>query len=410
MVTVAQTPTAPARSTSLPRPVRKARKRADGEGSLYYDGKAGLWRGELMIGRRPDGRRDVRKVSAKTQADCRARLDALKSDRAKGVTLEPHRITVAELLRLWDEDCVTRSLRPKTLHSYRQVVRLYLVPLLGTTKVRDLRPEHVRHLLTSLIERGLSAATVRYTRVILHGALELAVRQEFVARNVADAVRAPKRKRPELHPPTPEQSGQLIDAATASGDRLAPLWTVAIYAGCRPGELLALKWDDIDWERGKIHVRRNLTKVNGKAPTLADPKSDRGRRTLTLDDEAMTALRSQRSRQNEERLLLGPDYTDYGLVFCSHTGTPLIQRNVTRAFKRTLVRAGLPATVRMYDLRHANATAMLLAGVHPKSASERLGHSGTALFMDTYTHMLEELDADAAARLGQAIRGPRRAG
>ncbi len=106
-------------------------------------------------------------------------------------------------------------------------------------------------------------------------------------------------------------------------------------------------------------------------------------------------------------MALGPDYQDYGLVFATHTGAPLIHRNVTRAFKRLLVRAGLAPTVRFYDLRHANATAMLKAGVHPKSAAERLGHSGTTLFMDTYAHMLEELDVDAAARLGQAIRGRR---
>jgi integrase len=173
--------------------------------------------------------------------------------------------------------------------------------------------------------------------------------------------------------------------------------------------LLALRWEDVDFERGRVTVRGNLVRVAGRAPTIAEPKTDRGRRTLRLDDEAVEALRAHRRRQRTERLLLGPDYDDHRLVFCTHAGAPLIYRNVTRAFKRVVARAGLPASVRLYDLRHANATAMLKAGVHPKSAAERLGHSGTTLFMDTYAHMLEELDADAAVRLGRAIRGPDRA-
>ena len=154
-------------------------------------------------------------------------------------------------------------------------------------------------------------------------------------------------------------------------------------------------------------MRRNLVKVAGRVPSIAEPKTERGRRTLRVDDEAVAALLAHRDRQDLERRRLGEDYADHGLVFCTQTGAPLIYRNVTRAFKRLLVRAALPPTVRLYDLRHANATAMLKAGVHPKSAAERLGHSGTTLFMDTYAHMLEELDADAAARLGRALRSPR---
>ena len=220
----------------------------------------------------------------------------------------------------------------------------------------------------------------------------------------------PRRKRPKLRPLTPEETERILDTAGAGEgeDRLAALWIVAIYAGCRPSELLALNWEDVDWDAGKLTIRRNLVKVKGCMPTIAEPKTDRGRRRLRLDDEAMAALRAHRQRQLEERL--GPDYAEHGLVFCTPTGTPLIYRNVTCAFKRVLERAGLPATVRLYDLRHANATAMLKPGVHPKSAAERLGHSGTTLFMDTYAHMLEELDADAAARLGQAILGKRKAG
>ncbi len=121
----------------------------------------------------------------------------------------------------------------------------------------------------------------------------------------------------------------------------------------------------------------------------------------------MDALRAHRDRQEFERRTAGQEYANHNLVFAAHTGAPLIHRNVTQSFKRTLQSPGLPTTIRMYDLRHANATAMLEAGVHPKTAAERLGHSGTTLFMDTYAHVLSELEEDAAARLGVAIRGNR---
>jgi integrase len=384
----------------------RAHKRGDGEGTIYLDAKAKLWRGELMVGRKVDGRRDVRKVSAKTRSECQKRVAAVKQEAAGGLIVDAHRLTVGHALVEWLRDGEIRGLRPNTLASYGRITRSYVSPRLGHHKLAELRPEHVRRLLADLVQRGLAPATVRYARVVVHGALQLALRQERVARNVAAVVQPPRRKRPQLTPPTPEEAARLLDAASQGGDRLAALWTVALYGGCRPSEMLALRWKDVDWESGRITVRNNLVHVAEGVPTLAEPKTDRGRR-LKLDDEAMTSLRMHRARQNVERLAFGPDYQDYDLVFSSHTGTPLIYRNVTRAFKQLLVRAGLPPTVRFYDLRHANATAMLKAGVHPKSAAERLGHSGTALFMDTYAHMLEELDTDAAARLGQAIRGRR---
>jgi integrase len=239
----------------------------------------------------------------------------------------------------------------------------------------------------------------------LHATLRLAVRMELLGRNVADAVRPPKRVRSKLTPPTPEQAAQLLNAAVATGDRLAALWAVGIFSGCRPGELLALSWEDVNLEAGSIVIRRNLTKVNGAPPEFVDPKTARGRRTVSLPPEAVAALRMHRQRQADERLRLGADYRDQGLVFSTHTGTPLIARNVVRAFKRLLVHAGLPATIRWYDLRHGHATALLVAGVHPKVASERLGHSTVMLTLDTYSHVIEGMDADAAMKVQRAIRG-----
>jgi integrase len=335
-------------------------------------------------------------------------VHALRTEAARGALPAPHRLTVAGLLKQWLADCRVRGLRPKSLAGYEQCARLYLAPALGTVKVRALRPEHVRTALAALIGRGIAPSTVRKARGVLHAALQLAVRTELVGRNVVEAVQPPRLARAELHPPTPGEAVRFLDVAGARGDPLLALFVLAVYTGCRPGELLALKWPDVDWDAGRLRIRRNLTQVRGKSPTLAEPKTARGRRVLSLPPEAMAALRTHLAGQAHDRSVLGPDYEDADLVFCTRTGTPLLPSNVVRTFKRLLGVAGLRSTIRLYDLRHANATAMLAAGVHPKVASERLGHAGVTLFMDTYSHLLPELEAGAAAAL-QDVLGRARA-
>lgn len=391
---------------------QRRRKSPDGAGGvrkvrdagwvIRKDGKQ-VWRGAMWQGRvLVEGRRRV--VYGTREAEALQKLDALRAEAAKGALVTPHQLSIAGLLQLWLADCRVRGLRPKSLAGYEQCSRLYLVPSLGAVKVRTLRPEHVRLALASLANRGIAPSTVRKVRVILHAALQLAVRAELVGRNVADTVKPPRLARAELSPPTPAETVCFLATAEANGDPLLAFFVLAVYTGCRPGELLALKWADVAWEAGRLHIRRNLTHVQGKRPALAEPKTSRGRRVLTLPPEPLATLRLHRARQAQDRLVLGPDYDDSDLVFCTRTGVPLLPRNVVRSFKRLLTRAGLRTTIRLYDLRHANATAMLVAGVHPKVASERLGHAGVTLFMDTYSHLLPELETGAATALQDVFR------
>jgi integrase len=184
---------------------------------------------------------------------------------------------------------------------------------------------------------------------------------------------------------------------------MAVLWTIAVYSGCRLGELLALQWGDADLEQGTITIRRTLERVDGTTPVYGEPKTNRSRRTVALPTVAMDGLRRWRARQNEERLAVGADFAGYGLVFSTELGTPLSGRNAHRLFKLALARAGLPSTVRVHDLRHFAATLMLSAGVHPKIASERLGHSTVGITLDLYSHAVQGLDVDAAERMARAM-------
>jgi hypothetical protein len=195
----------------------------------------------------------------------------------------------------------------------------------------------------------------------------------------------------------PEQVAALLDAAR--GDRLEALWAVAIHTGCREGELLGLRWADVDWHASTVFVQRTLTGTKGGVPAFAEPKTARGRRVIPLPEEAVTALRAHRARQHAERLALGPDYADYGLVFPTHLGTPLRARNVVKTFKVLLARAGLPTEVRVHDLRHTAAALLLGEGTDVASAAAILGHTQPSTTLNVYGHaILEPADGHRSGR------------
>jgi len=357
------------------------------------------WRGRVMI------EATLHEVYATTEAGAQTKMDQLKEDLRRGRHAKPDRRTVKQLLDEYITDGQARGLKPKTLFFYRQARDLYLGVELQRVKLHELRPEHVRRWMNDLTGKGHSSTTVRNTRAVLNAAVEFAVRQEWIPRNVVELVKPPKRVKPTLRPPTPAEMGRLIDAAEDAGDRLVALWTLAAHAGCRPGELLALRWQDVDLDTGLITVAQNQSKVPGEALRFQSTKTDRVRR-VRVGSDAVAALKAHKSRQNEERLVLGPDYEDHGLVFALETGAPLLIRHAGTRFKQALDRAALPKEIRFYDMRHGNATAMLLTGVQPKAAADRLGHTSVTLFNDTYSHMLDEIDVDAAIKL-QRVLGTR---
>lgn len=233
-----------------------------------------------------------------------------------------------------------------------------------------------------------------------------AVKWGYVTRNVAGAVDPPSVPRQEIRALTPEQVARLLD--TARGDALEALWTVAVYSGCREGELLGLQWADVDWNDSTIAVRRTLVRgavgAGPDAPSFAEPKTARGRRTVPLPAEAIAALKAYRIRQHEDRLAHGPDYADYGLIFATHLGTALSARNLIRAFKRLLAQAGLPASVRVHDLRHTAASLLLAFGIDVPTTAAILGHAQPSSTLNIYAHALPSRMAAAAERLALAIR------
>jgi integrase len=271
---------------------------------------------------------------------------------------------------------------------------------LGRLRLKALTPAHVRALYRQRLDSGLAPRTVLHVHHVLSKALKQAHDDGLVPRNAAGPVKPPRPRGEEIRPLNPEQVRALFGAAGEAGDRLRALYVLAVTAGLRRGELLGLRWEDVDLESGMLQVRRTLSEPKG-GYVFEAPKSGKGRQ-VRLTRKALVALKEHRRRQFTERMQTAAFWRDHGLVFPSTVGTPLSGGNLTRAFKAALKRAGLPEGTRFHDLRHTCATLLLRQGVNPKYVQELLGHADISLTLNVYSHVLPDM-GDAAAGAMDAV-------
>lgn len=337
-------------------------------------------------------------------------LVELLHERDTGVERPTGKMTVAAYLDRWMADYVTPSLAPKTAVSYRDIIKTQVVPALGAFELTKLRPTHIQSWYSRLLasgrldgKGGLSARTVQRYHQMLHAALRQAVRWQLLIRNPADAVEVPRASRRELRAVTPAQARSVMEAADATP--YGALVRTALLTGMRRGELLGLRWQDVDLERAELHVQQTAQRISGQGIVYRQPKTRLSRRSIALSVEAVAVLRRHRRRQAEARLLAGPAYHDNDLVFATGIGTPHEPGNLLRSWARIVAAAKMPG-LRIHDLRHAHATLMLGAGVHPKVVSERLGHASVNITLDTYSHVLPGLQEAAAAALDTLLEEP----
>lgn len=400
-------------------PRRKAEKPSRsrrGFGSVYQR-KDGKWVGEATVGRRTDGARDRRYVYADTCEEAQEKLRKLLYERDRGLLADPGKQTLGEFLASWLRDVAKPSVRQRTYRNYAGVVNTHISPVLGGIRLVKLSPQHLQRFYREKQEQGLTR-TVRLCHAVLHRALGQATKWGLIARNVADLVDAPRVPKREFTPLSPEEAQRLL--AAAEGDRFHALYVLAVTCGLRQGELLGLKWEDVDLERGTLQVKRQLQWVKAeeerkggrKRPepkwVLTEPKSAKSRRVVSLPAVAVAALKKHKAAQAEERLRMGEVWQDLGFVFCTSIGTPESPSNLRkRSFVPLLEKAGLPK-VRFHDLRHTCATVLLAQGVHPKVVQEQLGHSQISLTLDTYSHVLPALQREAAAKMDALFGGKQR--
>lgn len=375
-------------------------RRANGEGSVYQR-KDGRWVGSVMVFTEA-GTRARRAVYGRTRAEAHDKLVTLLRATQQGLPVASESLRVGAYLEGWLRDVAAVRVRPTTLRSYGIFVRCHLVPGLGDRRLARLSPADIRTFLKAKQGSGLSARSVQYMHAVLRVALEDATRDGLVGRNVAKLVATPTVRREEVRPLDPTQARRFLDVARQ--DRDYALWVVALAVGLRRGEVLGLAWDDVDLDAGTLRVRQAVQRVNGHLE-LVEPKTQRSRRTVPLPEIARDALRAHRVRQASERLVAGSTWRDSGLVFTSVVGGPLEPRNVSRRFKALAETAGLADTVRLHDLRHTCASFLLAQGVQPRVVMETLGHSGIALTMNTYAHVMPSAQREAAEQMDRALRG-----
>jgi integrase len=378
------------RQPTAPASTRRWRgRRGNAEGSLYRR-KDGRWVAQVSVG---NGGRVFR--YGKTRAEAATKLTIALKSVQDGLPIPGERQTVGKYLEIWLEESARPSIRPTTYTSYACLVRMHLVPEIGRVPLAKLSPQHVQALMNRKLASGLAPRRVAMIRGVLRTALNQALRWGLVARNVAALVSPPRATQFEVRPLSPEQARTFLNGVR--GEPLEALYTVALAVGLRQGEALGLRWEDVDLADGVLHIRHALQRIDGSL-RLVEPKSARSRRAIVLPDIVTSALRNHRARQAEQRLLAGSAWEENGYVFTTAIGRPLNDSNVTHMFQRSLARIGLPRQ-RFHDLRHACASLLLVEGVSPRVVMEILGHSQITLTLNTYSHVMPELQTDAAAKM-----------
>jgi integrase len=354
----------------------------------------------IPLGRDASGTRKYHNTTITgTKKDAQRHLTKTLREMDTNTFVDASPVTLATFLVQWLETAAKPRVREKTLIDYRRLATSYLIPELGHRKLSQLTANEIQAVYASLqADKGLSPRSIRYAHSVLHGALEQAVRWNMLAKNVAKLVNLPRQSRKEMQALSASEATTFL--AASKGTRWDAFWVLLLTTGLRPGEALALKWSDI--ESGKIRVQRTLTRV-GKSWSFVEPKTSRARRVVTLPKSAMESLSSHRLRQVEDRLQAGSHWANLDLIFASRKGEPLDYKMVARRHFKPLIAATNLPRIRPYDLRHTCATLLLGAGENVKVVSERLGHASASLTLDVYSHVLPDMQQQAAERLEKIL-------
>jgi integrase len=356
---------------------------------------------DAVTGKRKRKWHSFKGTKRQAQVECARLISEMKG----GTYLEPSKTTVAQFLDRW-LDHMKSQISPKSHARYSELARKNVVPLLGAVILAKLRPAAISAAYSKALtlgrrdgKGGLSPQTVTHMHRVLKQAIGQAVKWEMLNRNPVDAVDPPKAARGLMHTYDLDQTAELIDALRPT--RMFVPTLLAVLCGMRRGEVAALRWKNVDLAAGQLAILESAEQVGPKV-RYKTPKSGKGR-TLALSASLVEELRAHRLRQAEELLKVGMRLSDNTFVVAQADGAPLQPDTLTQDWFRKLAATSLPR-IRFHGLRHAHATHLLSSGVHPKVASERLGHSKIGITLDLYSHVLPGMEADAAERVDAALQ------
>jgi len=327
-----------------------------------------------------------------SRKDAEKKLTEMWHQRDTGIYTKPGKITLAEYLNKWLEDYAKPNLSPRSFERYESISQVHLIPGLGNIPLPQLRADQIQKLYNDKLNGGLSARTVRYHHVILHKALQTAIKWGLLSRNVADGADVPRAQRNEMQ--TWNESGINTFLEAAKNTQYYTLFYMALYTGMRRSELLALRWQDVDLIYSQLYVNRSMHHLKDGTYVFTQPKTARSRRTIALSPSAALVLNEHKKAKESEHLLLDTKIADHDLVF-SALNKPLRPNTVSRAWTNLAAQCGIKV-IRFHDARHTHASLMLKQGIHPKILQERLGHASIQMTLDTYSHVAPGLQEAAA--------------
>jgi integrase len=340
--------------------------------------------------------------TGKTIQECRAWIKQMVGQIDGGLSYQGASMTFGEYLEVWLRT-VRQNRRAKTYLSYRGIADRYILPAFGTVRLRDLQPYRIEQYLTTESEKRVGDRTCQIIYAIMHACLETTVRKGLLGRNPLDAVEKPKVRHPKkIVTLQPEQIQQLLIAA--EGNRDAVLYHLALTTGLREGEIIGLKWSDLDWERGRLKIQRQVQRIKGQGLVFSEPKTQFGNRVIAVGPITLVKLREHRQQQKLEKAIIIHRWQENDLIFPTTIGTPRDPHNLLKCFKEILGKAGLP-DMRFHDLRHTSVTLILNdIGAPIKEAQHRAGHTSPSTTINIYGgETTSKLDEVVARNLDELV-------
>jgi len=373
------------------------KRRGNREGSIYQRSN-GRWRAQIYL----DGER--LSFTGESRRDAQRWLREICNEIERGLTLDGAKITFEEFLQEW-LSTKQHHVAEQTYSYYCQIVRDYIAPALGRIRLRDLNARHIQNFYNDKVSEGIGLRTVQKTHTVIHAALNSARKFGLIPYNPDDATNPPKPKTKAMKFLTKDQTRRLLLVAKESEDRCYALYFLAIVTGMRQGELLALKWENVDLEKGILSIKLNLKRLPGGGGLKLDkPKTKSSIRSIKLGSESIEILKAHKKQIALEKQAICDLWQNEGFVFPSTIGTALDPSNLLKQFRKLLKTAKLPK-IRFHDLRHTAASLMLNNGIDVLVASQRLGHAQPSITLDVYGHLMPSMQNEAANILDTLILG-----
>lgn len=385
-----------------------AKRRGNNEGSISKR-KDGRWQGCVTVGYDPETEKPKKKYFyGKNRKEVQEKVTEALGKAQGGNYQEPSKLRLSEWFNTWLNDYMKTSLRPTTWESYKTQVDRHILPGLGHLRLSQLQTSHLQKLYNEKLNGGrydkkpggLSPRTVRYIHVIIHGALEQAKKEGLVTINVSDAAKLPSDPKKEIRVLDREGIKEFLSEVRPT--KYFPIYFLALNTGMRRGEILGLRWKDVDLKEGLISINQGLVRVRGQGLIFQEPKTKLSKRTIGISPEVINELKLHRKRQMTDIVNAGEAFDkEAGLIFCNQLGKPICPRDLTRHFEKVIDKLGLDIT--FHSLRHTFATISLEEGVDIKTTQETLGHHAAAFTLDVYSSVTSKMKKEATSKIGNLL-------